>query len=223
MAVNFIDHSVMHRLKNKCVSGRKGRPMASIGRNESCPCGSGLKFKKCCLPNGSKGIIDASAQRLKERSRQSFFEDGGKRPIVFQDLKGVRKMSEIILEFAEPLLDKAGQSTKNKKKAIALAVVVWNITLMGNISEQLENFIDQMSDEDPQFSDDLSLIVNSLIQRKFDFYSDIQRMVLDYEIVDLGDGIHLNVVSSPLKSDKNAGIFGREAKRIFEAKETFTR
>lgn len=30
--------------------------MSSIGRNERCPCGSGLKFKKCCLPNGSKGI-----------------------------------------------------------------------------------------------------------------------------------------------------------------------
>jgi hypothetical protein len=25
------------------------RPTARVGRNEPCPCGSGLKFKRCCL------------------------------------------------------------------------------------------------------------------------------------------------------------------------------
>ena len=25
------------------------RPHPKVGRNEPCPCGSGLKFKKCCL------------------------------------------------------------------------------------------------------------------------------------------------------------------------------
>ena len=25
------------------------RPAPKIGRNEPCPCGSGVKFKKCCL------------------------------------------------------------------------------------------------------------------------------------------------------------------------------
>lgn len=25
------------------------RPAPKIGRNEACPCGSGLKYKKCCL------------------------------------------------------------------------------------------------------------------------------------------------------------------------------
>ena len=24
----------------------------SVGRNDTCPCGSGKKYKKCCLPNG---------------------------------------------------------------------------------------------------------------------------------------------------------------------------
>lgn len=28
--------------------------MAKIGRNQPCPCGSGLKYKKCCLPIASK-------------------------------------------------------------------------------------------------------------------------------------------------------------------------
>jgi hypothetical protein len=28
-------------------------PFKSVGRNDPCPCGSGKKFKKCCLPRGS--------------------------------------------------------------------------------------------------------------------------------------------------------------------------
>lgn len=27
------------------------RPKGKVGRNDPCPCGSGLKFKKCCLRN----------------------------------------------------------------------------------------------------------------------------------------------------------------------------
>jgi methionyl aminopeptidase len=29
--------------------GREGSPVNKIGRNDSCPCGSGKKYKKCCL------------------------------------------------------------------------------------------------------------------------------------------------------------------------------
>ena len=30
--------------------------MAKISRNDPCPCGSGRKYKKCCLKHGSQGI-----------------------------------------------------------------------------------------------------------------------------------------------------------------------
>jgi len=29
------------------------RPLAKVGRNDPCPCGSGLKYKKCCMNNGT--------------------------------------------------------------------------------------------------------------------------------------------------------------------------
>jgi len=28
--------------------GRSGRPARKVGRNQPCPCGSGLKYKRCC-------------------------------------------------------------------------------------------------------------------------------------------------------------------------------
>lgn len=32
----------------------------NIGRNDECPCGSGKKYKKCCLESGKyEGLVDA--------------------------------------------------------------------------------------------------------------------------------------------------------------------
>ena len=193
--------------------------MSSIGRNERCPCGSGLKFKKCCLPNGSKGIAEASVQKLKHRALASL--DGEKSPLYFRDLKGVRKMSEVILDFAQPLLDKADGTLEGQKKALTVAIIAWNIALMGDIDEQLEKLDEHMGSEDQQFLDDMSLIASSLVQRKLDFYSDIKRMVMDYDLVDTGDGFHLNVVSSSMKDDRDAVVFEKEAERIYGSDKTF--
>jgi hypothetical protein len=38
-------------------SGAYGRPQPKTGRNEDCPCGSGLKFKRCCLNKPSNRAI----------------------------------------------------------------------------------------------------------------------------------------------------------------------
>jgi uncharacterized protein YecA (UPF0149 family) len=37
------------RLKEVEAAGGKVIHRTSIGRNTTCPCGSGLKFKKCCI------------------------------------------------------------------------------------------------------------------------------------------------------------------------------
>src|SRR2546427_1198175 len=40
--------------------------MAKIGRNDACHCGSGLKYKRCCLPRE-----DAAAARTVARAREA--------------------------------------------------------------------------------------------------------------------------------------------------------
>ena len=44
--------------------------MAKTGRNEACPCGSGLKYKRCCLPadEAARPIARKGAKRAKSRS-----------------------------------------------------------------------------------------------------------------------------------------------------------
>ena len=40
------------------------REEEKVGRNESCPCGSGLKYKKCCL------LLKAQLEQLLKREGQ---------------------------------------------------------------------------------------------------------------------------------------------------------
>lgn len=37
------------RLRSPSLSDARANPFAKVGRNDPCPCGSGKKFKKCCL------------------------------------------------------------------------------------------------------------------------------------------------------------------------------
>jgi len=39
--------------------------MGKIGRNQPCPCGSGKKYKHCCLPAQQSGINDKSTDQMK--------------------------------------------------------------------------------------------------------------------------------------------------------------
>ena len=101
--------------------------MANIGRNHCCPCGSGKKFKKCCLLSATDDDIVRmrSAEKIKERvQRREGFQEF-KESLFIQDPKGIRKMSEIILEFARPLLDET-DSFDDYKKVILMAMLAWN-------------------------------------------------------------------------------------------------
>lgn len=55
--------------------------MSLVGRNEPCPCGSGLKFKRCCLkkeqPRGAYmwGERDSALEKLMRFAARSEFKD----------------------------------------------------------------------------------------------------------------------------------------------------
>jgi hypothetical protein len=45
----------------KQIFGVKNVPSAVVGRNEPCPCGSGAKFKRCCLSDVQAKTREARA------------------------------------------------------------------------------------------------------------------------------------------------------------------
>lgn len=54
-----------HKHKKRPVDGAKWNPLLKYPRNESCYCGSNLKFKKCCLRLETQAISHDYANEAK--------------------------------------------------------------------------------------------------------------------------------------------------------------
>jgi len=68
-----------------------------VGRNDPCPCGSGIKYKKCCLGKDLQANRDPGAmyaQRYKIRLKEE------------ADIEGIRKAGQLVLETFEQVKDK---------------------------------------------------------------------------------------------------------------------
>ncbi len=68
-----------------------GEGFKKIGRNDPCPCGSGLKYKKCCL---KKGIVPISNEKIKDMYLKRF----GIRLKEKKQIEGIKKAGELALK-----------------------------------------------------------------------------------------------------------------------------
>jgi hypothetical protein len=70
--------------------------MTKVGRNDPCPCGSGQKFKRCCLIKTKAQQIALPAEvakafhdaKIKEKKR--FQNYGHVKPVISADFKGYK-------------------------------------------------------------------------------------------------------------------------------------
>lgn len=91
--------------------GALQKPSEKIGRNDPCPCGSGLKFKKCCLGKTVSEPQTWTESRLKqlyERQHHIRFK-------TEQDIAGIRRAGELAvatLDMIEPLIQ-PGMTTED--------------------------------------------------------------------------------------------------------------
>ena len=60
-----------------------------VGRNDPCPCGSGLKHKKCCLGKSGSGVEELEA---------SYFRKYNIRLKKAVDIEGIRKAGRLVLD-----------------------------------------------------------------------------------------------------------------------------
>lgn len=66
--------------------------MRKVGRNDPCPCGSGLKYKKCCL---GKGFPDP------KKTKEKYLQDHGIRLKNGDDVKGISKAGRLAVEILD--------------------------------------------------------------------------------------------------------------------------
>jgi len=87
-----------------------------IRRNDLCPCGSGLKYKKCCLGKNGKANEDLEARYLKAH---------GIRLKKQKDIEGIRRAGKIILE----IFDRMDSLLKPGLKTEAINTLVHEMTI----------------------------------------------------------------------------------------------
>lgn len=171
-----------------------------LGRNDICHCGSGLKYKRCCLKNGvlSRDMMPStislasqqeSQKRLVQRAQKNM-GDG------YTLLKGSlpTKMSAIILDLADFLL-KAASTKQQEHSAISITCLAWNISILDSTrgQEYLDKFFKDK--DDPDFKADAEDIIETMIAKKRHYYPDINRIIVDFELLQNKKDIHLTIMS----------------------------
>jgi hypothetical protein len=136
----------------------------------------------------AKNAIEASRNKLINRVRQQENLDPEDRALIGPS----EKMSEYIIDFGHPMLEDAN-TFEDQAKAILVAVLAWNAALLPDV--QRVAYVAEMK-KMFSFPDTIDEILAFLIARKSAFYSEINRMVIDYDCIETPDGLHLNVIAN---------------------------
>jgi hypothetical protein len=139
----------------------------------------------------------AKPRALKRPSEGHLFDDLPLRPIP----AGERKLSAVLLEFAEPYRAQA-TTVQAFESLIIVAALAWNKALLRGtkpqaaFDEMLHPFLDSLS---AAGRTEIEQLIAVLIRRKNQFFADDHRYVVSFEVSDAGEQYALSVASLPIE------------------------
>ncbi|MBW0000313.1 MAG: hypothetical protein JO015_14525 [Verrucomicrobia bacterium] len=104
---------------------------------------------------------------------------------------GVEKMSEVLLRFADPILDRSAP-LEEIRATLLFAMTIWNYALLPAEARSESKGLLREVISDPW----VSSVVQRLLERKAQLFADNQRMFYDLEVYQKGDELKVNVVSA---------------------------
>ena len=123
-------------------------------------------------------------------------ERSGKKVVI--DPSGAAKMSEVMQDFAEPLLLESVTDAE-VKDAIKFSILVWNASLVPSPEREnlVETLIKELSNPDlPDHTESVKSYIDMLLERKKDLFPDIDRTIVDCQFSGSGSKLRLDVASS---------------------------
>ena len=117
---------------------------------------------------------------------------------VVVEPNGHEKMSEVILDFAEPLLDEC-ENEATERIGIAMAILVWNLSLFPekDQDQELLKVCSEISgSDDAKQTAELLHHANLLLERKKKYYANNQRCIIKYELSGSGRSRRLDIAST---------------------------
>jgi hypothetical protein len=118
-----------------------------IGRNDPCSCGSGKKYKKCCLASD-----EAARPRVVEANGDALHVSGGVTDAqldmakqFFRDKDAGRGPAQQMADFAKPMIDATDGSLEEVKRAFNLGMLFWNLAIIRDHAKREETLFDMMA------------------------------------------------------------------------------
>ena len=149
-----------------------------------------VKKNQIAAHQEDKRIIDESFDKMERR----ISEMTGIEHKIMRDESSV-SMSETLLEFASPLIEAIDPTDREAyKRTVSTAIFFWNCAVLREkpgkekeIKKLLKSFMKNADSKD---------IVNDMMERKRQLFPDINRYIINYELVDQGDAYHISVAST---------------------------
>ncbi len=104
-------------------------------------------------------------------------------------------MSSILLDFADEML-KETVTPEGYKKGIEMAVTAWNLAVSGEDVDTYVMKLDQELHMPQDVYQSLHMVLETLVDKKYQQYPLIDRYILDYKIIDEREGLRLEVLST---------------------------
>lgn len=141
----------------------------------------------------------ANRKQMLENSLKSMLPDS---KLIWKD--DGDKLSEAIVELAQPLLEKCS-NFEEQKKLLSFSILVWN---MCNVPEKeadkfRKDLYEKICKGDKQAIRDMDEIMGYLIARKNRFYKNDKRFIVSYNITKTKDGLHLDVAYPQAPIEQN--------------------
>ncbi|NCO76586.1 MAG: hypothetical protein GW856_15335 [Cyanobacteria bacterium] len=106
-------------------------------------------------------------------------------------------MSKVLENFLQPYIHLTSNCVE-KEKLFTLGVIAWNASLYPE-SERADIinllFSQEVIGDDSNVQDELTDIITGLIDRKLNFFTDYQRLIVDFKLEEIGQLYHLSVTS----------------------------
>jgi hypothetical protein len=162
--------------------------MTKLRRNDPCVCGSGKKYKQCCLQHEEQ-----SYRRKTEDPAQEFLEQDHSHQFVHSEEIGSYKMSEVLLEYGSDLLETADTGEK-KEEAVCLCILAWNLSWLSE--NQRSGVMDALliKKQSPQ-EDALRKILTELVIRRQVEYPFYNRFIYNFSLQDGENEMYFSVLS----------------------------
>jgi len=149
--------------------------MSAPSRNGPCPCGSGVKYKKCCLPKdeAARAAPPLRAHAVNHRGRSLTVTGSPSRETLdlaadYFDRKDADEgFAAQIMRFSQPLIDAAGDNPVAVQNAMTLGSLLWNVAIAGEDADAaLSDVMQGMSLNDGDAADFHSIAAGMVERHK---------------------------------------------------------